>query len=432
MVLTLSTTKYDLNNASNMGDSMDTTIKVIKNEQDHARAIEHLLNLMTASEEHVETIELLSLLIQDYERKVSPTPDVDPIDAIRFRMEQMNLVAKDLIPYIGSQSKVSEVLNRKRPLTLAMIRSLHKALGIPADVLLSEEHGQIDLATDPEFEPTKYPLLEMAKRGYFGDQYKATPIQQLKDKAEILIRKFMNSVGATNHRELALLRATQSQNGNRTMNDYALTAWTARVKHKAKLEEVETPYQPGLITRDWARELVKLSRFKEGPRLAKEHLARHGIVLVIEPHFKKTYLDGAAMLVDDRAVVGMTLRHDRLDNFWFVLLHEIGHIALHLNAERPFIADDLEDRVEQSTEIEKEADEFAQEALIPASYWNSSAVSRSFSLGDAQQLAREIDVSVAIVAGRVRHTTGNWRLLQNKLGKGEVKEMFGISADIEF
>lgn len=415
-----------------MGDSMDATIKVIKNEQDHARAIEYLLNLMAAGDEHIETIELLSLLIQDYERKVSPTPDVDPIDAIRFRMEQMDLVAKDLIPYIGSQSKVSEVLNRKRPLTLAMIRSLHKALGIPADILLSEEHGQIDLATDPEFEPTRYPLLEMAKRGYFGDQYKATPIQQLRDQAEILIRKFISSLGTSNPRELALLRSTQSQSGNRSMNDYALAAWMARVTQKAKVEEIEAPYQPGLITEGWARELVKLSRFKEGPRLAKEHLARHGIVLVIEPHFKKTYLDGAAMLVDDRAVVGMTLRHDRLDNFWFVLLHEIGHIALHLNSGRPFIADDLEDKVEQSTEVEREADEFAQEALIPSSYWDSSAVSHSFSLDDAQQLAREIEVSVAIVAGRVRHTTGNWRLLQNKLGKGEVKEMFGISADIEF
>lgn len=412
-----------------MGDSMDTTIKVIKNEQDHARAIERLLNLMAAGEEHIETIELLSLLIQDYERKVSPTPDIDPIDAIRFRMEQMGLVAKDLIPYMGSQSKVSEVLNRKRPLTLPMIRSLHKSLGIPADVLLSEEHGQIDLSTDPEFDPTKYPLLEMAKRGYFGDQYKATPIQQLKDQAEILMRKFMSAVGASNHQELALLRAPQSQNGNRSMNDCALTAWMARVRQKAKLEEIETPYKCGLITEGWAHELVKLSRFKEGPRLAKEHLAHHGIVLVIEPHFKKTYLDGAAMLVDDRAVVGMTLRHDRLDNFWFVLLHEIGHIALHLNAELPYIADDLEDKVKQATKIEKEADEFAQKALIPPSYWNDSAVSRSFSPGDAQQLARDIDVSVAIVAGRVRHTTGNWRLLQNLLGKGEVKEMFGINAN---
>lgn len=425
----LSTTKCDSSNASNMGDSMDATIKVIKNEQDHARAIEHLLNLMAAGDEHIETIELLSLLIQDYERKVSPTPDVDPIDAIRFRMEQMDLAAKDLIPYIGSQSKVSEVLNRKRPLTLSMIRSLHKALGIPADILLSEEHGQIDLATDPGFEPTKYPLLEMAKRGYFGNQYKATPIQQLKDQAEILIRKFMHSVGATNQQELALLRSTQSQNGSRTMNDYALTVWMARVKQKAMLEEIEVPYQPGVITEGWARELVKLSRFKEGPRLAKEYLARHGIVLVIEPHFKKTYLDGAALLIDDRAVVGMTLRHDRLDNFWFVLLHEIGHIALHLNSGRPFITDDLEDKVEQSTEIEREADKFAQEALIPSSNWDSSAVSHSSSLDDAQQLAREIEVSIAIVAGRVRHTTGNWRLLQNKLGKGQVKEMFGINSD---
>jgi len=409
---------------------MDATIKVIKTEQDHARAIAHLLNLMAASgDEHNETIELLGLLIQDYERKVSPTPPVDPIDAIHFRMEQMGMVAKDLIPYIGSQSKVSEVLNRKRPLTLAMIRSLHKGLGIPAEILLSEEHGQIDLATDPDFDATKFPLSEMAKRGYFGEQHKTTSVQQLKDRAEELIRGFMNLVGSGNNRSLVFLRSPQAQNGSRSMNDYALAAWVAQVTQKARQEIIEAPYQDGVISDDWVRELVKLSRFKEGPKLAKEYLARHGIVLVIEPHFKKTYLDGAALLDRDRAIIGMTLRHDRLDNFWFALLHEVAHIKLHLNSDHPIIADNLEDKVQQAAAIEKEADSLAQKAFIPTERWNSSAVSSTHSLADAQQLARELDISVAIVAGRVRHTTGNWRLLQNALGKGEVKEMFGINVD---
>lgn len=415
---------------------MDTTIKVIKTEQDHARAIEHLLNLMAAGgDEHNETIELLGLLIQDYERKVSPTPPVDPIDAIHFRMEQMRMTAKDLVEIeVGSQSKVSEVLSRKRPLTLSMMRILHNKLGIPADILLGEMHSQFDLAADPGFDATQFPLSEMAKRGYFGDQYKLTPLQQIKERAEELIRGFMNSIATGNNPAPAYhLRAPQSQSGARSMNDCALEAWMARVIQKAHQEEIDAPYQNSVITDEWARELVKLSRFKnegqQGPKLAKEYLAQYGIVLVVEPHFKKTYLDGASMLDGDRAIIGMTLRHDRLDNFWFVLLHEIAHIKLHLNPERPIIADNLEDKIQQAATIEKEADAFAQEALIPTERWNLSAVSRSYSLADAQQLARELDISVAIVAGRVRHTTGNWRLLQNALGKAEVKEMFGIDVD---
>jgi len=382
--------------------------------------------------ENSEAIELLALVSQDYQRKISPLLPVDPIDAILFRMEQMGMVAKDLIPYIGSQSKVSEVLNRKRPLTLAMMRSLYKGLEIPAGILLSEEHCQIDLNVDPDFDAKKFPLSEMAKRGYFGEQHKTTPIQQIKDSAEELIRGFMNSISPRSHRELAFLRAPQSQSGARTMNDYALEAWKARVKQKARLEAIEAPYQGSVITDNWVCELVKLSRFKgagQGPKLAKEFLARYGIVLVVEPHFKKTYLDGAAMLDGDRAIIAMTLRHDRLDNFWFVLLHEIAHIKLHLNAECPEITDDLEDKVEQAKVIEKEADAYAQEALIPAHQWSLSSVSQTHSIVDAQQLARELDISVAIIAGRVRHTTGNWRLLQSVLGKGEVKEMFGIDVN---
>jgi len=409
---------------------MDTTFKVIKSEQDHARAVENLLNLMTAGdEENTEAIELLALVIQDYERKNSPRPPVDAIDAIHFRMEQMGMVAKDLKPYLGAQSKVSEVLNRKRPLTLAMIRKLHKGLGIPAEILLSEDHGQIDLASDPEFDATKFPLSEMAKRGYFGEKCKTISPQQIKAHAEELVRSFMNAIGTGGHRELALLRAPQSQNGTRTMNDYALEAWVARVKQQARKQAIETSYKDGVITNDWMRELVKLSRFKEGPKLAKEYLARHGIVLVIEPHFKKTYLDGAAMLDGDRAIIGMTLRHDRLDNFWFVLLHEIAHIQRHLNADCPIIADDLDDKVQQAQTIEMEADNIAQEALISAEQWSNSAVSKTHLLVDAQLLARELDISVSIVAGRVRNTTKNWRLLQTSLGRGEVKAMFGIGVD---
>ncbi len=412
--------------------NMNTTIKVIKNEQDHTRAIEHLLDLMTArGDKNNEKIELLGLLIQDYERKVSPTPPVDPIDAIHFRMDQMGMVAKDLIPYIGSQSKVSEVLNRKRSLTLAMIRNLHKALAIPAEILLNEEYGHINLADDPDFDATKFPLSEMAKRNYFGEKHKSSSLQQLKDCAEELINKFLNTLclGKDSNHKLVFLRSPQTQNGTRSINDYALAAWLTKVKQKARQEIIEVAYQDGVISDDWVRELVKLSRFKEGPKLAKEYLARHGIVLVIEPHFKKTYLDGAALLDEDRAIIGMTLRHDRLDNFWFALLHEVAHIKLHLNSERPIIADNLDDKVQQAADVEKQADSFAQEALIPAKSWNESKVSKTNLLIDAQQLARELDISDAIVAGRVRHTTGNWRLMPNALGKGEVKQIFGIKVN---
>ena len=83
-----------------------------------------------------DRFEILAALIETYEARHFPIELPDPIEAIKFRMEQSGLSIKDLEPMIGKANRVYEVLNRKRPLTLAMIRRLHQGLGIPADVLV--------------------------------------------------------------------------------------------------------------------------------------------------------------------------------------------------------------------------------------------------------------------------------------------------------
>jgi HTH-type transcriptional regulator/antitoxin HigA len=85
-----------------------------------------------------DELELLAHLIDGYERKHHDLGFPNPVEAIRFRMEQQGLKSRDMAPFLGSPSKVSEVLNGKRPLTLAMIRRLHEGLGIPAEVLIVE------------------------------------------------------------------------------------------------------------------------------------------------------------------------------------------------------------------------------------------------------------------------------------------------------
>lgn len=85
-----------------------------------------------------DMFEILATLIESYEARHFPIDLPDPIDAIKFRMEQSGLAIKDLEPMIGKPNRVYEVLNRKRPLTLAMIRRLHQGLGIPAAVLVGQ------------------------------------------------------------------------------------------------------------------------------------------------------------------------------------------------------------------------------------------------------------------------------------------------------
>ncbi len=117
-----------------------TRPKVIRTEQDYKEALERLEALMDArpGSRQAEELDLLATLVEAYEERAFPIDLPDPIDAIRFRMEQQGLRQKDLIPFIGSASGVSEVLNRRRPLSLRMIRALHEGLGIPAEVLIRE------------------------------------------------------------------------------------------------------------------------------------------------------------------------------------------------------------------------------------------------------------------------------------------------------
>lgn len=400
-------------------------VKIIKSEKDYQAAMARLSALMSLdlepnSEEENE-LELLALVIQDFERQTVPPVKADPIDSILFRMDQMRLTRKDLVPYIGSISKVSEVLSRKRPLSLPMIRRLHQGLGIAADILI-EDVGTASsvVEQEPEMDFSRFPLNEMLERGCFGD-FEGNA-RKLKDYAEDLVRKFMRDL-LPKRMEPTFLRAPMHQRGDRQANEMAIMAWRMCVLRKAREAASTRKYRVGSITTAWLRELAKLSAYDEGPRLAKEYLARHGITLVIERHFKRTFLDGAAMLDNDRPIVALTLRHDRIDNFWFALLHELAHVARHLKPEAPVFIDDL-DRTDPES-VEAEADAIAQEALIPEENWRTAKVRKTLSSEDAIAFADEIGVHPAIVAGRLRHEEKDFRLLSHLIGKkGQVSQTF--------
>jgi len=115
--------------------------KIIKNEGDYQIALARIDELMDAEPNTPEgdELELVVTLVELYEEKKYPIDMPGPVEAIKFRMEQLNLNQQAIVPFIGSKSKVSEVLNRKRPLSLSMMRALHKGLDIPAEILLQEQ-----------------------------------------------------------------------------------------------------------------------------------------------------------------------------------------------------------------------------------------------------------------------------------------------------
>lgn len=117
-------------------------IKVIHNDEAHEAAVSELERIMDSDPqpgtEAFDQIELLALVIKDYETRRYRLDAPDPIEAIKFRLEQQGLTRKDLEPVLGSRARVSEVLNGRRPLSISMVRNLHDALQIPADVLIQQ------------------------------------------------------------------------------------------------------------------------------------------------------------------------------------------------------------------------------------------------------------------------------------------------------
>ena len=113
-------------------------IKPIRTKADHRAALKEIDGLMSATlcTPEGDRLDVLVTLVEAWEKKRYPMQLPDPIEAIKFRMEQSGLAAKDLVPMIGQLNRVYEVLNRKRPLTLQMIRRLHRDLGIPAESLI--------------------------------------------------------------------------------------------------------------------------------------------------------------------------------------------------------------------------------------------------------------------------------------------------------
>ncbi len=139
--------------------------RLIKNEEDYKKALSRIEELMDAQPDtpEMDELELMTALVEMYEDRHYPISPPDPLEAIKFRMDQLGLTQQDMVPYIGTKSKVSEVLNGKRPLSLTMMRSLNKYLGISAEVLLNEPGARFPDGMQ-NLEWDKFPVVEMAKR----------------------------------------------------------------------------------------------------------------------------------------------------------------------------------------------------------------------------------------------------------------------------
>lgn len=271
----------------------------------------------------------------------------------------------------------------------------------------------------------RFPIKEMLRRGWLPSG-NTDPINFIK-------AQFIDMFGNEGY-ELALHRKFHF-NGS-SPNQYSLLAWQIQILRKAKKITEESVVPEFTKDLSWLNQLVRISTNPQGPLEAQKFLLTKGVILIVEPHLQSTYLDGAAMLLPSTSipVIGLTLRHDRLDNFWFVLLHELGHIFLHLNEEQVVIFDeDVDEDVDESNDgIEVEADEFALNNLIPPEQWEMCTCRFYLNKNALNEDARNLNIHPSIIAGRVRKENNDYQIFSEQIGLRQVRKLFwGNNYDFE-
>lgn len=392
--------------------------KIIRTEDQYHEYLDEIERLMARGEGltpiEINRLEVLSVLIESYENGKYPVEPLDPIDAILFRMEEKGLKQADLIPYFGTSSRVSEVLKRKRPLTVQMIRAISLGLGISADTLVGL--GEVSVPAKKEIDWAAFPIKEMLSRGW---------LQRITTRnagsAEDLVKTYI--AGAGLQFGSASFRRTLSGEAKSPTTLYSLYAWLARVIQRARQKRRELGlFQRERLTAAFLRELAQMSWSERGPLLAIEYLQKHGIAVIIERQLKGTQLDGAALKdVDGTPIIALTLRYDRLDNFWFTLLHETVHIWKHVDNEADAFVDDL--NVASEDRREAEANRLAGEAFIPRLVWKRSDAFISPSKESIEKLARDLRIHPALIAGRLRREAGNFTLFAEIIGRNGVRTL---------
>ncbi len=340
-----------------------------------------------------------------------------------------NLSQRELADRLGMKEQQIQRYEQDRYLTANLTRVAEVADALQFDLVAFFESRTDTLLERiapnlrDGFDISKLPVKEMKKRGWLSQmrlpEHLTGPLSDM-DLAAAFVSQAVGSHAL--HRQH--VRSGSKQ------DPYSLLAWRARLLQRAKSLETSNPIRP-LETQSLVRSLVGLSTKKNGPVETVELLRQHGIILIIERHLPSTHLDGAAMMVNgDTPIIGLTLRHDRLDNFWFTLLHELGHVFLHRDQglREGFFDEEGAPSVDK---LEKEADSFAESAFITNEVWAKSFVRFTRDKNQVIEFAKNRGISGAVVAGRIRRERKDYTIFSELVGQGELRKMMSSAGYLE-
>ncbi len=333
-----------------------TPITSIRNKDDLGRANDRLDYLLRSGEGSSERDEYRSLfkLVAEYQDLYYPVEIPDGIGMIEFYLENANLAKSDLIPLIGSEEKVSAVMSGREQLTVPMIRALNKHLGVDFESLV----GYVVIDEDEGIHWTKFPIEAMKKLGWFS-----TPAKSDRELVEELIK------GANGLVQIPRTYCRKNFDARRnTLTDiYSLQAWCQKVVGVALAHPPINVFKKNFINQNFITKLASLVELEDGPRKAIEALSEAGIALIYVDQLPEMYVDSVVMTTQKgHPVIGLTLRDDSIQSFWFSVLHSVAHIWKHLSDLHYFFVDDFnlkECHCNVDWSLEKEADEIAIKAI---------------------------------------------------------------------
>jgi HTH-type transcriptional regulator/antitoxin HigA len=351
---------------------------------------------------------------EDLKQRVKNDPGLSLVVARLAR----NLTQKELARKLGLKEQQIQryEADRYSSISLANFRRIARFLGVDWEIRLSDMFGGgWNIASNVSAVEVRKIMKHARANGWFEDDDPAV----LADEESVNYLQRYVSDHVLKYGSPALLRT--GLNVQDHSEDFLLVAWKARVTRRAEqvIASHNVVYRPLDIT--WLLDLARLSQYADGPAQARNLLLHKGIVLVAEPQIPGMKVDGAAFLLEGVPIIGLTLRRDTVDNFWFTLLHEVGHVILHYRTGLSTGFFDDTDTTDVD-EIEQEANEFASNVLIPEERWRRSPARIAKSAEVIEKFAKELGISPAIVFGRIQKERGNYAIFSNQIGRGSVKK----------
>ena len=333
---------------------------------------------------------------------IRPARAVAPGRIILRELEARGWSQQDLAAIMGRPEQViSEIIRAKKQVTAETAIQLAKAFGTSPELWLNlEMQYQLHQAkkegneTDIERRSKLYhlaPINELVKRGWFR------AVDTIEDLEREYCRFFQ--VPDVDYQPKAALRPRVSE--DREPEDRAIVAWVRRVEQLAAEQPVETYSAENLPV--FVDQLLGLANSEINIEKIPSLFIKNGIHFVIVPHLPKTYLDGAALWINDHPIIALSLRYDRIDAFWFTVLHEMAHIY---RKHKQVHVDQLFDREKQDlSQDEVEANELATRWLLPEEYLQAFIECRRprYSRRAIEQFAVEQNRHPGIVIGQLMY-----------------------------